>query len=66
MTIKTKYDIGQVVWLQSINGAKCVEIIYFEIDHISGTMYYCKQGDVEGWFSENELFPTKEELIKSL
>lgn len=83
MAIKTKYNIGDEVWLIEAN--KCIsgKIIGFRhtygIGHRYGCLYTGKESikiqysievparifnavDIE----ENRLFPTKEELLKSL
>lgn len=83
MTIETKYNIGDEVWLIEAN--KCIsgKIVGFRhtygIGHRYGLLYTGKESvniqysieipdrifhavDIE----ENRLFPTKEELLKSL
>lgn len=72
MEIKTKYNIGDKVWVMddnqpteiTINGLsgeyKIIENVNYHI-----TLYYSN----DSWkicFYENEVFPTKEELLKSL
>jgi hypothetical protein len=67
MTIKTKYDIGQEVWYKGHE-----EIFQDEISQIKvnidclGEIHidYELWGDVIK--EEHQLFPTKEELLKSL
>lgn len=67
MTIETKYKIGDEVWY-SLKGNVYHEIIdHIEIDvgkkgetHI----YYNSEGNFP--HKEDRLFPTKEELLKSL
>ena len=73
MKIETKYDIGQEVWLDHF-----MEISIARISHID--IYVKENGSVEPmyWvvippsnrpifrYEERELFPTKEELLKSL
>ena len=77
MTIETKYNIGDKVWIIFRNKARC-EIIN-NIRTISGLRIFDECGkmvDVEikieycflddEWVSEENCFPTKEELLKSL
>lgn len=73
MKIETKYDIGQEVWLNHFK-----EMSIARISHID--IYVDKYGSVKPmyWivippsdtpifkYEEKELFPTKEELLKSL
>lgn len=72
MTIKTKYDIGQEVWVRTsefslfstIKAIKAIHnILYEEVVGIYDYQYYV---DCLGWIEEQEIFPTKEELLKSL
>lgn len=70
MKIETKYDIGQEVWV--IDHNKPTKGIVGRIDttHIVGLsqiIYYLNFGQNEPVIrKERFLFPTKEELIKSL
>ena len=70
MTIETKYNIGDEVWFQTLGMNYKAKIIHVIIDafpdgnniihynlHCNG--YSCER-------HEDELFPTKEELLKSL
>lgn len=67
MKIETKYDIGQEVWFKN-----CKEIFHDNIAQIEINIdclgaihiYYDLWGDVTK--EEQSLFPTKEELLKSL
>ena len=72
MEIKTKYNIGDKVWFMSSIKAHCEKISRISIDIVYhaqdlktiNTTYYllgyaCR-------FIGRELFPTKEELLKSL
>ncbi len=69
MTIETKYSIGDEVWCNIYNGKKlkitAFHIIAMTVDNViieysvmSNGIVWCK--------NENELFPTEEELLKSL
>ena len=69
MIIETKYNIGDKVWMHLGNECICVKIIELRI-------YVSKRGTKEIYevFADDEsvsmlgelLFPTKEELLKSL
>lgn len=70
MTIETKYNIGEYVW--AYLDEECIEGKIFHI-----RIYINKDDSVEGWyyiiFDDDDiclpascLFPTKEELLKSL
>lgn len=74
MTIQTKYDIGDEVWFAS--GGKEIEgyIEYLRINYECGRW---EEGKVESYtvrgyndilyvIEAEKLFPTKEELLKSL
>lgn len=64
MTIETKYNIGDEVWMKSYsNHLYCDRIVSISIKSDLSIMY-----NFSSVFSreENELFPTKEELLKSL
>jgi hypothetical protein len=67
MTIETKYNIGQEVWVRYGNSPlKCIII-----DRNDTTGYYLIEGVIDnvirrGIKHPKTLFPTKEELIKSL
>ena len=73
MKIETKYNIGDEVWFKHNNSAKSSKIIKIEITvEISMDNTYI---DENTWYSlsnyhychtERTLFPTKEELLKSL
>ena len=62
MTIETKYDIGQEVWVMSMNRPHCAKITGIRIEK-HGLFY-----NIEYLLSkrEEQIFPTKEELLKSL
>lgn len=65
MKIETKYDIGQEVYCQTRTGVGYAKIYSIEI-YSTCLMYYLEGEDIEGWYFEYELFPTKEQLLKSL
>lgn len=68
MTIETKYNIGDKVWVE-ILGEPCLAKIGAMYITTNGNMIwygydvYAKEGHV---INAKELFPTKEELLKSL
>lgn len=69
MTIKTKHNIGDDVWCNLYNGIKvkitAIKIIVFSNDNY--TIEYSVMWNGIAWSRmENELFSTKEELLKSL
>ena len=70
MTIETKYNIGDEVWFTALGRCKKAKIAAFkvigfadgsvQIEYIISKSGFC-------WSRcEKELFPTKEELLKSL
>ena len=77
MKIETKFDIGKKVWIMKDN--KCYS---FSINDINVKLSRCPTCDIGNyykinqiveykgyetdWYNENELFATKEDLIKSL
>lgn len=65
MTIETKYNIGDDVWLMYRNKVFSGRIIgiFLKPNVISYKIVSIIKGM---WFSESKLFPTKEELLKSL
>ena len=72
MKIETKYDIGQEVWvnaesasfLSTIKSVKAIhDILQGKVVLVYKYLYYV---DCLGWIEENEIFATKEELLKSL
>ena len=70
MTIDTKYNIGDEVWFQTlgINYNATVRKIVIHI-FIDGDVIINYKLDRAGYVyerDEDELFPTKEELLKSL
>jgi hypothetical protein len=72
MTIETKYNIGQEVWVEwfTTPTKMVVEALLFVKDRgIEKIMYSVVNPDDRREFydaDEFELFPTKEELLKSL
>lgn len=73
MTIETKYNIGDEVWFMHDNKVKTAIIItigvFVEIDmnsqYVSNSIQYGLY-NFNHPYIENQLFPTKEELLKSL
>ena len=73
MTIETKYNIGDKVWFIDDNKVKSATIItigvFVERDmnsqYVSNSVQY-NLYDFPYPYIENQLFPTKEELLKSL
>jgi hypothetical protein len=70
MKIETKYDIGQEVWfvdeeclrtaqIEAFDYAEGIGVVYLIRLLDAGTLAFCVR-------AESELFPTKEELLKSL
>ena len=71
MTIETKYNIGDEVWIM-VRGEcyqlKVVGIRTNSLKYYKSIEYFVSEdGDELSFtFGESELFPTKEELLKSL
>ena len=71
MKIETKYDIGHEVWCLLDHSLAQGKISKISID-VDGNgeyidvSYFVKSVMVNGWICEKYIFPTKEELIKSL
>lgn len=77
MTIETKYNIGQWVWVIVENEVQKLRIQECKVSTARATrsedgqfqiieyrvVYYVGDGE---WASESKCFPTKEELLKSL
>lgn len=64
MTIETKYNIGDEVWfIDGHNRPRRDRVTSIRIMHDLSIMYYF---EVSLSRDEEELFPTKEELLKSL
>lgn len=71
MIIETKFDIGEVVWCANIFGEPCQLKIYGISIEILGNRtfisYYVGLDEVSSTLEREQLlFPTKEELLKSL
>lgn len=72
MKIETKYDIGDKVWVEwlTIPTKMVVESIEFKKDEYTEYIWYfvVNPNDRQECYDANEceLFPTKEELLKSL
>lgn len=71
MTIETKYNIGDEVWMMLFGKPEEFVITGIEYTHhrkFIGCKYYIKSTDCEYEVAipEGLLFPTKEELLKSL
>ena len=71
MTIETKYNIGDVVWMLLLNIPEQFVITGIKFTHhriFVGCKYYIKSTDCEYEVEipEELLFSTKEELLKSL
>jgi hypothetical protein len=69
MKIETKYNIGQVVWFMEENGPKSDVILGIEVNIYKEKVFieYLFANDSYPYgLIEADLFPTKEELLKSL
>lgn len=74
MTIETKYNIGDEVWLMYENKAITARVLDMNVEireHIMGDVFascYCKIKcpHFTREIHDSHLFPTKEELLKSL
>ena len=71
MIIETKYNIGDEVWVVSKGKAvkDVVDMIHIHIGRDESITYSFRSKRVLGLFEtieESSIFPTKEELIKSL
>lgn len=67
MTIETKYNVGESVWLINENRVRQRPIFTIVIRVLDGKAkkeYFLE--DVKGCYCESELFATKEELLNSL
>lgn len=64
MEIKTKYNIGDEVWIKFV-GMPIKSQVY-EIIGGEKKLYRCAFYLSSSVYREDELFPTKEELLKSL
>lgn len=70
MTIETKYNIGDEVWFLSYHYPRkariCGMSIYVTNSGEITLIYSLAEKDVYWHKQERDLFPTKEELLKSL
>lgn len=70
MTIETKYNIGDEVWFILGNKARQGKILGITFNKLGNSLicyyYNVSVGVSHGSFNESDLFPTKEELLKSL
>ena len=71
MTIETRYNIGDKVWFMSTYTPICATIFAVEIISVENRgcviRYTLKSGgNIINKKFEHELFPTKEELLRSL
>ena len=71
MIIETKYDIGDEVWFMWFNKPIKGNIVKIDIDIAKTGDWYIEHYKVEvdsSWYCHigQSLFPTKEELLKSL
>lgn len=70
MTIETKYNIGDEVWLMALGKPKKGKIGTISIGVLGDGDVKLKYSveKIGFWYHryENQLFPTKEELLKSL
>ncbi len=68
MTIETKYNIGDEVWFydEGIELALCAKIVFAIKDEENELSYYIEGVITSRYVLESEIFPTKEELLKSL
>lgn len=71
MRIETKYDIGDEVWIMILGECYQLRVVGISTTTLKGyksTNYYVSEDgeDLSFTFEESVLFPTKEELLKSL
>ena len=68
MKIETKYDIGQEVWVNDNGTPRKCRVKYIEVLalELMGTTIKYKVLSYEPPIRESLVFPTKEELLKSL
>ena len=70
MTIETKYNIGDEVWLRTLGIKYKAKITHIHIDIFPDRKHIVHYNLHRNGYSyerhEDELFPTKEELLKSL
>ena len=70
MKIETKYNIGDEVWFLSYNSPRkariCVMSIYVQNSSEITILYSLNEKELYWHKNEQDLFATKEELLKSL
>jgi hypothetical protein len=72
MKTETKFNIGQEVWVRTetssvVSTIKAIKVVYDWLHgNIVGISEYLYYVDFVGWVEDDEIFPTKEELIASL
>lgn len=73
MTIKTKFNVGDEVWLMENNKPKNYEVFDIEVkvftNHFNVVLTresYCLAKNSRHWELADALFATKEELLRSL
>jgi hypothetical protein len=66
MTIEPKYKVGDEVWHRFVGNDIKTTVRNINIDYKGVPTYYCDFFLSVIAFREDELFPTKEELLKSL
>ena len=69
MKIETKYNIGDKVYFLFENKVQRsnIQLINIRIGNKIGVEYYIQTTHEDSlWFTEEEIFPTKEDLLKSL
>lgn len=66
MTIETKYNLGNEVWYGCVGNCIKSTVRNIKIDYKGIPTYYCDFFLSVAAFREEELFPTKEELLKSM
>ena len=72
MTIETKYNIGEAVWVIHHKRIEAIEVSIGKVtkteDGVLSISEYKTSYSVGwgNWHKENEIFKTKEELLKSL
>ena len=74
MTIETKYNIGDEVFFMCDNSVKTSRIAKIELtieedmcgEAVCHCIFYRLLGKYDKLYPQHDLFPTKEELLKSL
>lgn len=70
MTIETKYNIGQEVWFENDGQPATAQVEALDYAYGIGVVYLIRLLEAETLAlcvrAEAELYPTKEELLKSL